>query len=135
MGGKNFTNAPQVVHWGPNRIDILGREGGKEGSYVYKYWDGSQWSGWEEKVGKFASEPALVALAENSLSLFGIDPAGKVLLQVWDGSQWLPSTTTWYELGDTSSASKSQFLTAQRANSRFFREREGIQRTDYELKM
>lgn len=99
--GGNFTTAPQVAHWSANRIDLLGVDGGKKPSYKYKFWDGHQWNGWYDKGGPFASEPALVSTGENNLNLFGLDTDGKLKLQVWDGSQWLPDSSNWYELADT----------------------------------
>lgn len=103
--GGNFSTAPQVVHWGPNRIDVVGRFVG-ESQYVYKYWDGTQWNPplgeWSLKGGKFASEPSVTSWGEQSLHIFGLTEDGDLKWQFWQQDSWYPAADDYYSLGNAS---------------------------------
>ena len=68
LGGE-FTDTPRVVHWQPDRIDIVGKSLADD-TYQIKNYDGSRWnpsvSGWWDLAGPFSSEPALLAKHETS---------------------------------------------------------------------
>lgn len=105
LGGR-FDTAPQVVHWAPNRIDIVGRFSGKA-SYAYKYWDGFQWNpsldGWVSKGGNFASEPAVTSWGEHSFHILGIDVDGDLKWKFWQQDAWYPEDgEEYYSLGNAS---------------------------------
>ena len=101
LGGK-FTETPQVVHWAPGRIDIVGQFAG-ESQYRYKYFEpySSTWSAWAEKGGDFISQPAIASWADNQLNVLGVDSDGTLKWQLWAGGQWYPAFDGHYDLGNT----------------------------------
>ncbi|ETS73775.1 hypothetical protein PFICI_14721 [Pestalotiopsis fici W106-1] len=106
LGGE-FTDTPKVVHWKPERIDIVGR-GLSSDIYHGKSFDGSQWlpsvTGWFDLAGPFDSEPALVSKRDtNFLYVFGVHDHD-VRLQIWSGSDWQPGHSETWSLGQLSSA-------------------------------
>lgn len=84
-----------AVSWGPKRLDAVGR--GEDGTYLHLYWDGHQWTGWEDVWGapadgvKFASPPAAVSWGPDRLDVFGVGDDNKVYHKYWNGEQYLPS--------------------------------------------
>lgn len=110
MGG-DFVTAPQVVHWANNRIDIVGKMT-KKNSYVYKYWDGSQWNPsqeeWMSKGGDFASEPVLSSWGDQSLHILGLDQDGDLKWQFWQQGAWYPAHDDYYVLGNASNPYKKE---------------------------
>lgn len=105
LGGE-FDTAPQVVHWGPNRIDIVGRFSGKS-SYAYKFFDGFQWmpsfGGWITMGGSFASEPAAASWGEQSFHILGLDVDGDLKWKFWQQDAWYPKgEDEYYSLGNAS---------------------------------
>lgn len=77
------------------RLDVWGRSA--NGSYQQKYYDGSQWSAWEDFGGAFASAPAAVSWGEGRFDVFGIDNAtGGILHKYFDGGAY---NDGWENLG------------------------------------
>ncbi|KAI2628162.1 hypothetical protein GGS21DRAFT_244866 [Xylaria nigripes] len=107
MGGR-FSETPQVVHWAPGRIDIVGKNVDNN-KYYLKSYDGFNWNphikGWYELSGPYKSEPRLLRKVEglNFLYLFGIDAHDIVRMQIWNGNDWQPSPQDAWPLGDLSS--------------------------------
>ncbi|KAK5118655.1 hypothetical protein LTR85_008120 [Meristemomyces frigidus] len=97
--GGNFTTVPQVVHWGPDRTDLVGQFAG-EVQYSYKYYFPTQWSDWQAKGGDFVSQPAVTAWSADNLNILGIGESGVLDWQLWIGGQWLPSFSGYYALGN-----------------------------------
>ena len=113
------------MQWADKRIDIVGQYA-NETQYRYKYWDGHQvctllskqtslpctdtscpqWNPshdtWYPKGGDFASQPALASRGDQNLNIFGIATDGTLKWQFWNEGQWLPSSTEYYSLGNTS---------------------------------
>jgi len=100
--GGNFTSTPQVAHWAPGRIDLVGQFA-NETQYRHKYFEpySSTWSDWAAKGGDFISQPALTSWADNQLNILGVARTGELQWQLWVG-QWLPGFDTYYGLGNTS---------------------------------
>lgn len=57
---------------------------------VHKYWDGSNWSDWEDlgAGSLFYETPAVFSWAENRLDVFAVNSDGSLTHVYWDGSQW-----------------------------------------------
>ncbi|KAE9987503.1 hypothetical protein EG328_002488 [Venturia inaequalis] len=123
MGGK-FSTAPAVVHWDTGKIDIVGLFDGKDGDSQYhsKAYGGGSWhpsaTGWYDKGGDFAGQPALVVNKGTSkynrsphlrytnpipdlLYVLGVAKDGVLKLQIWDGHAWQPESNEYWDLGDT----------------------------------
>ncbi len=124
LGGR-FEDTPEVVHWEPGRIDIVGKTGE---TYKLKTFDGQQWlpqgSEWYSLGSSFDSEPSVIArrgesksdsdpsaiclwlitppLSDTSIdfiSVYGVDKGQVLRTQVWAGSHWVPSAQTSWPLG------------------------------------
>jgi len=63
-----LTAAPAVAAWGANRLDCFVR--GTNDHMFHKWWDGSQWNGWEDLGGTLTSSPAVAAWGLNRLDCF-----------------------------------------------------------------
>ncbi|GAP88282.2 putative carbohydrate-binding protein [Rosellinia necatrix] len=106
MGGK-FSQAPQVVHWSPGKIDIVGKNSDDD-KYYLKSFDGSNWNpsleGWYSLSGPYSSEPCMItkATGQNFLYLFGIDTESSARMQIWSGYEWQPSAQETWSLGNVS---------------------------------
>lgn len=51
LGGQ-FTSAPAVAAWGPNRLDVFGV--GADKALYHKAWTGAEWTpGWDDLGGQF----------------------------------------------------------------------------------
>ncbi|KAK9413447.1 putative Fucose-specific lectin [Seiridium unicorne] len=86
LGGE-FADTPKVVHWKPNRIDIVGKGLDDEKFHLKDY-------------RRFSSEPALLAKHDtNFLYLFRVDDKYKVRLQIWSGGDWQPGSSGTWSLG------------------------------------
>lgn len=97
--GGDFMSGPTSVSWDLNRLDLFAIEGDYVGYVYHKYWDGSQWVGWEFLGGpKFFDSPTAISWGANRLDLFGIAIDGAVHHTAWDGSRWLD----WESLGGDS---------------------------------
>ncbi|KAK3671075.1 hypothetical protein LTR78_009036 [Recurvomyces mirabilis] len=100
--GGNFSHTPQVAHWVPGRIDLVGQFV-NQSSYQYKYYEpnSNTWNGWSERGGDFVTQPAITSWADNQLNVLGVDRDGTLKWQLWVG-EWLPGFDTYYSLGNTS---------------------------------
>ncbi|KAK5730506.1 hypothetical protein LTR15_000443 [Elasticomyces elasticus] len=101
--GGNFSATPQVVHWSPGRIDIVGQYANQT-QYRYKFYEpnSNTWNGWYEKGGDFVTQPALASWGPDQLNVLGVDSTGTLKWQMWVGGQWQPAFDEYYDLGDTS---------------------------------
>jgi hypothetical protein len=120
LGGFT-TGTPEVVSWGPNRLDIFVRGGdiqtadsGGGMSLYHKAWDGSQWqpsqTDWQPLGGIVASHPAAVSWGPNRVDVFGVGTDGQMWHQSGDGSNWngweqLPAPPSGAFLGPASAVS------------------------------
>ena len=90
-----------ATSWSTNRIDVVAL--GTDGSYYYKYWDGSQWQPSAEdfirKGGSFSSSPAVVSWGENRLDIFGVGTDNMLKHMTWYGTGWYPSDAEFETLG------------------------------------
>jgi hypothetical protein len=88
----------EVVSWGPNRLDIVGRD--VFDAMNHNAWDGSAWqSPWEDLGGVFTSSPAVASWGPNRLDVFGRGTTFGMFHKAWAGGAWRPSQTDWEDLG------------------------------------
>ena len=79
--------------WGPDRLDVFGQ--GTSGAFLWRYWDGKQWSAdWQSLGGNFTSPPTVVSKEVGRLTIFGIDQDGRVLHKYYYRGAW----STWENL-------------------------------------
>jgi hypothetical protein len=76
------------VAWSSNRLDVFAL--GTDNACYHKWWDGSQWGGWE-KLGNntFFTAISAVSWSANRLDLFGVATDKNACLHKWwDGRSW-----------------------------------------------
>jgi hypothetical protein len=88
-----YTETPEAVCWGPNRIDLFHRAWA--GDCVHLFWDGSSWN-WNSLGGIFLSQPRAVAWGANRLDVFGVGTDRALYHRAWDG---LTLSAGWDRLG------------------------------------
>lgn len=97
LGEGPFIGNPVATSWGPNRLDIWAIDANGELNHLY--WDGSQWSTWENLGGEFTDTPKVVHWNESKIDIVGKGLDDNTFhLKGFDGSQWNPSETGWYDL-------------------------------------
>jgi Repeat of unknown function (DUF346) len=87
--GGNFSSAPAIVSWGPNRIDIFGISA-KDGAIKHKYWNGDIWvptsKDWEDLGGgPFIGDPVVSSWGESRFDIWAVDENGALNHKFWDG--------------------------------------------------
>ena len=97
LGDAELASTPTAISWGENRLDVFGFD---SAGLCHLYWDGSQWSDWED-LGKLDGDDDLalvdiIPVAATSWSADRIDVValgtdGGYYYKYWDGSQWQPS--------------------------------------------
>lgn len=106
--GGNFEHSPSVVHWSPDRIDIIAHSVREGTPYRYKYWTGRDWQPgpreWLSLGGQWSSLPAAVSWAPGNLDIFGIDDRGALQWQMWNENYWYPEWQKWEGLGSRDAA-------------------------------
>jgi hypothetical protein len=99
MGG-NFSSAPAVVSWGPNRLDIFGI-GADDGAIKHKYWNGDMWvpgsTEWEDLGGgPFVGNPVASSWGEGRFDIWAAGAEdGQLNHLFWDGAAYQP----WEKMG------------------------------------
>jgi hypothetical protein len=63
-----LTSPPNCVSWGSDRIDCFVK--GTNNAMWHKWWDGSQWGGWESLGGILTSPPNCVSWGSNRIDCF-----------------------------------------------------------------
>jgi hypothetical protein len=101
--GGPFKGEIAATSWGPNRFDVWAIN--KEDHQLnHKFWDGSQYKGWEQMGGEFGkATPSIVHWMPDRTDIVGLfdsDDDEKNHLKSYDGSNWNPSLTGWYDLSD-----------------------------------
>jgi Repeat of unknown function (DUF346) len=91
-----YTETPEAVCWGPDRIDLFARGGSSDCQHLW--WDGSSWS-WESLAGVMLGTPRAVSWAPGRLDLFCIGTDRALYHKWWDGAAWGPSLTGWERRG------------------------------------
>lgn len=102
--------APQVVSWGPNRLDVFAR--GVDGQLYIKSWVGDSWVpsqlGWNSLAappgGFVPKQPRIVSWSANRLDIFASGTDDNVYIKSWTGSSWVPSQLGWASLAESTSA-------------------------------
>lgn len=94
-----YVEAPEVVSWGPNRLDIFARS--LDSQPMHLVWDGTRWRAWEPLGGILSGPPRAASRGLNRLDVFGVGLDRGLYHKWWDGSQWHPSPTGWESLGGT----------------------------------
>jgi C1A family cysteine protease len=90
-----YTATPAVAAWGLNRLDCFVRS--TDSNMWHKWWNGSQWSNWEDLGGTLTSAPAVAAWGLNRLDCFVRGTDNHMWHKWWNGSQW----SNWEDLGGT----------------------------------
>src|SRR5690242_19987417 len=85
LGGP-LTSSPQVVSWGPNRLDDFAR--GTQNELLHKWKDGSLWSRWQSLGGNLTSAPCAVSWGPNRLDVFVRGAYNSCYHVFWDGTAW-----------------------------------------------
>ena len=69
-----------------------------QGNRLYhKWWDGSNWSDFEDLGGNIASAPAVSSRATNRLEVFARNSNNQLITRSWNGSRW----SKWQTIGGT----------------------------------
>ncbi|WP_328377338.1 hypothetical protein OHB13_14250 [Streptomyces sp. NBC_00440] len=108
MGGQ-LAGAPAVASFGPERLDIIGRQ--PDGRWVHWGWNGGRWFGPENNAaGQLACDPVAVTRVPEHVDVFARDTDGFPVhwrfnsgSQVWEGPERLgsdqilgcPSVVSW----------------------------------------
>lgn len=101
---------PEVVAWGPNRLDIFVI--GTDSALYHKWWNGSAWgpsiTGYENMGGTCTSQPRVVAWGPNRLDVFVTGTDSALYHKWWNGSAWGPSLTGYEFMGGVISAFRTE---------------------------
>ncbi|KAI3331295.1 hypothetical protein F4824DRAFT_299106 [Ustulina deusta] len=93
--GGNFSSLPSIGSWGENRLDIVGISAAT-GSLLHKYWEGGEWSDWEDlEGGPFIGKPIASSWGSGRLDLWALDEGAGLNHKFWDGFKW----NGWEKLG------------------------------------
>lgn len=97
LGNAQLVSTPTAISWGVNRLDIFGVDA-HSGGLFHLYWDGSQWSDWEDfgtpdaDIGLSGTSPvAATSWSANRIDVVALGTDGAYYYKYWDGSQWQPS--------------------------------------------
>jgi hypothetical protein len=90
-----YTETPDAVCWGPNRIDLFAR--GATSDCQHLSWNGSTWN-WESLGGILLGTPKAVSWASGRLDLFHIG-TDRALYHKWFDGAWGPSHDGWERMG------------------------------------
>jgi hypothetical protein len=91
--GGNFSSAPAIVSWGPNRLDIFGVSA-EDGAIKHKYWNGDAWfpsfSDWEDLGGgPFVGSPVASSWGEGRFDVWAAaKDDGQLHHLFWDGAAY-----------------------------------------------
>jgi len=91
--GSNFTTAPSVVSWGPQRLDIFAVGTGPLYQISQLSLDGSIWSDWNSLLGPVMATypPAVTSWGAGRLDIFALGASDRSLYhRFYDGAQWSP---------------------------------------------
>ena len=108
LGDAQLSAPPTAISWAANRLDLFGIDA-KSGSLLHLFWDGSQWSAWED-FGTPSTDVTFLSVAATSWSKNRIDVValgsdGAYYYTYWDGTTWQPSATEFYPKGGSFSSS------------------------------
>lgn len=109
--GNGLATPPVAVTWGADRLDVFGLD--DHNVVKHQYWDGAAWQpsthAFENLGG--GCDPAHAIAANtwgvNRLDIFCTGPAGDLLHQYYDGSQWQPEAGSLESLGGSLSSGPS----------------------------
>ena len=100
-GGAALFNSPSAAAWAANRLDVFAI--GTDGNCYHVAWNGSSWSGFENRGGtsstsgiSLINSPSAVSWAANRLDIFAVGSDGNLYHTAWNGSSWAAFTS----LGD-----------------------------------
>jgi hypothetical protein len=88
-----YTERPDAVCWGPNRIDVFHR--GYAADCQHLAWNGSSWS-WDSLGGILLSQPRAVSWGLNRLDVFAVGTDRALYHKAFNGSSW---SAGWESLG------------------------------------
>jgi hypothetical protein len=93
--GGTLTSKPAVASWGPNRLDAFAR--GPDGQLWHRWWNGTQWSGWERLGQQLfpGTGPAAASMSPGRLDVFVEGTDHHLWHRVYDSHGWRP----WEDLG------------------------------------
>ena len=106
--GGYIVGQPQVVSWGPNRLDTFSIA--PDRSLMHKYWNGTSWSGFNKLGGVCLRIDYVVCPAVNRIDVFyrGVDDTS--YHKWYDGHSWLPSQDAAESLGLPNDASMASLI-------------------------
>lgn len=84
-GDHVYSEQPEVVCWGPNRIDVFTR--GAESQCAHLAWNGVGWS-WDDLGGTMLGPPRAVAWGPDRLDVFCVGTNRALHHKAWDGRAW-----------------------------------------------
>jgi hypothetical protein len=92
--GTTLVGSPAAASWYSNRFDVYVT--GNNGTVYRQYWTiSSGWSGWVSQGGFTSDAPASCTWGNNRLDAYVLSASGGIYHQFWDGSEFVPSQTTW----------------------------------------
>ncbi len=96
--GGDFDLSPAII-WSQSRLNIMliGMDG-----HLYNKWsyDGSTWSdGWQDLGSAFRGVPSIEQSVPDQLEVFVVGTDNSIYHKLWNGSDWIPSTTGWDNFG------------------------------------
>ena len=94
--GGSLGSGPAAASWASNRLDVFAAGSGAR-SLLHKWWDGTQWYGYESLGGVIAagSGPAAISWGPNRVDVFVRGTDAEVWHKWWDGRAW----SGWEPLG------------------------------------
>jgi hypothetical protein len=61
-----------------------------DGQLWDRYWDGSEWHGWETLHGELVGQPSASSWGADRLDVFAPGRDGRTWHRYWDGIRWVP---------------------------------------------
>lgn len=94
LGGV-MLNAPTVISWGGDRIDLFVR--GMDSALYQRAYASGVWSPWRSLGGTLSSAPAATSQSLGTLKVFARGSDSRMFSISWDGQRWTP----WADHGGT----------------------------------
>lgn len=94
-----FSTPPTVVSWAPDRLDVFAINSSVNASLWHTAWNGSQWLPWEDMGNNTVGVDA-VSWGPGRIDLYALNQDLKYHHKFWNGTEWNPDVTGWYDKGD-----------------------------------
>lgn len=119
-GSAPFVGRPAAVGWGRNRLDLFARD--TNGHVWQKSWDGSTFSGWVDRGGSLATDPAAINSRGRLLSLAVLNTSGNAMHRLNSNGNW----GGWTNLGGVFASAPTMVFSAGNRMNMFAVDNSGV---------